>query len=42
MPLDSMLVTTAVVLMFMTFGAAVFWAERQTAGLVAARPNSQK
>ena len=33
MPFDSMLVTVAVVLMFVVFGLAIAWADRQTRDL---------
>ncbi len=33
MPLDSLVVTAAVVLMFVVFGVAMTWADRQTRDL---------
>jgi hypothetical protein len=33
MPLDSMVVTAAVALMFVVFGVAIAWADRQTRNL---------
>ena len=43
MPADSLLVSVAVVAMFVAFGAALFWADRQTrSGQISEQNNTKR